>query len=77
MKRFNSYDWGYAYHGTKIENVLSIIKNGLRPANSTLPNGQTVNMAHGNVYGDGIYTTRIPYYAECYAEPVEHKGNFF
>jgi hypothetical protein len=42
MERFNSHEWGYAYHGTKVDNVVSIIENGLRPANSTLDNGYKI-----------------------------------
>ena len=77
MKRFHSYEWGYAYHGTKVENVVSIIENGLKSGNTVLPNGTLIPMANGNAYGDGIYTSRIPFYAECYAPVVEYNGNFF
>ena len=34
---------------------------------SKLTNGQVVNQAHGNIYGNGVYTTKIPLYAQLYA----------
>jgi len=66
-KYFNQYNFQYAYHGTAVKNVGSIFKNGLVPSGAKLPNGQTVNQAHGNMFGNGVYTTKIPLYAQLYA----------
>lgn len=39
IRRLNSHDWGYAYHGTKPEYIKSIIENGLKPAGYCLGTG--------------------------------------
>ena len=36
------YDWIPAWHGTKIENLESIIKYGLKPQGTKLPNGKFI-----------------------------------
>ena len=45
----------YSYHGTDPKNLKSILQDGLK-----IPNGKTVKKANGNLYGDGIYSTKIP-----------------
>lgn len=32
---------------------------------------------HGSAYGNGIYTSKIPEYAELYADTVEFNGKYY
>eukprot|EP01083_Nonionella_stella_P060256 157455_1 len=75
-KYFNKYNFQYAYHGTAVTNVGSIYQHGLRPSGTGLPNGQRVHKQNGNVFGNGVYTTKIPLYAQLYATPCRWKGKW-
>ena len=46
----------------------------MKQTGTKLPNGQKVEEASGNVFGNGVYTTKIPLYAQCNAEPVKWKN---
>jgi hypothetical protein len=39
------------------------MKNGLK-----VPNGDAFKVRNGSAYGTGIYTTKIPEYAQLYAD---------
>lgn len=53
----------YCYHGTKCQFLPSIVKNGLR-----IPDGDKISARNGTAYGKGIYSTKIPEYAQFYAD---------
>eukprot|EP01084_Bolivina_argentea_P231388 390241_1 len=72
-KYFNQYNFQYAYHGTAVKNVSSIYQHGLVPSGSRLSNGRSVAQSHGNVFGNGVYTTKIPLYAQLYATVEQWK----
>jgi len=72
MKHFHKGHMGYCYHGTKPEFLNSIINSGLR-----VPNGKDVQVRNGSVYGVGIYSSKIPEYAQLYADPYEEKGIYY
>lgn len=56
----NNTEWAVAYHGTKIQNIKSIIENGLKPG------------IH-NVYGAGVYCTpNISTAEKGYSKPFEN-----
>jgi hypothetical protein len=54
----------YCYHGTRAELLKKILHEGLR-----IPDGKEVKVRNGSAYGNGIYSTKIPEYAQLYAEP--------
>ena len=54
----------YCYHGTRCQFLPSIIANGLK-----VPSGNNV--------GTGIYSTKIPEYAQLYADIYQHKGKYY
>ncbi|CAG8643678.1 6472_t:CDS:1 [Funneliformis mosseae] len=72
---FYNYQWNYSYHGTFTENVKSIIKFGLKKPGSRAGN-DIVKSKHGTVYGEGIYTSKIPLYAQQYAPTVKWLGKY-
>ena len=76
LDKFYSYDWSYAYHGTKAAFVSSIIDNGLRMAGDTLKDGSVVPSSHGKVYGEGIYSSKMPQYSSLYAEVISYKKHY-
>ena len=41
--------WHPAWHGTKFHNIESIIRYGLRPSGSKLPNGLSININEGHI----------------------------
>lgn len=57
-------EWVNAYHGTKIRNVNSILKVGLRPGTR-------------NQYGIGIYCSPKIKTATEYADSFEYEGNYY
>ena len=56
-------EWAVSYHGTKIQNVKSIITEGFHK-------GKSVR----SVFGNGIYSTPSPEVAETFAASFEYKG---
>ena len=59
-------DGGYfKWHGSKIGNWFSILRNGLRPLSST------PLMAHGAAFGKGIYTADKLHVSLAYSCPLE------
>lgn len=71
---FNDSSWLYSYHGTDPKNVKSILENGLTyPGYSK---GIGVSTAHGGAYGQGVYTSKLPLYAQLYAKCEKWKGKY-
>ena len=65
---FNDPSWTYAYHGTHPNNMKSILKNGLvYPGYSGGVQVLVKKAAHGAAYGNGVYTSKVPLYAQLYA----------
>src|SRR5581483_7812719 len=60
---FYNYQWTYSYHGTNPENIDSILKYGLKSPGSFAGN-KRIHSVHGATYGSGIYTSKIPLYAQ-------------
>jgi hypothetical protein len=73
---FNNYQWTYSYHGTNSENIESILKHGLKIPGSFAGNNK-VHSVHGTMYGLGIYTSKVPLYAQLYAPVVRWNGKYF
>jgi hypothetical protein len=42
-----------------------------------IPDGKTVKVRNGSAYGTGIYSTKIPEYAQLYAETSYQNGKYF
>lgn len=57
-----------SFHGTKPDAIDSIIKNGYIIAGDKTA-AIKINMAHGAVYGHGVYTSSFFGKANCYAKP--------
>lgn len=69
--------WLPTYHGTNQANVASILKFGLLASGSTVPgSSHSVPCTNGSVYGNGVYTTMMPLYAQLYAPLDEWNGKF-
>ena len=71
---FNDTSWLYSYHGTQIKNVKSILTNGL-----TYPGYSKriqIKANHGSRYGPGVYTSKLPLYAQLYAECDQWRGKY-
>ncbi|RIA99408.1 hypothetical protein C1645_747240 [Glomus cerebriforme] len=73
---FNNYHWTYSYHGTDSSNIKSILKYGLK-ASGSFAGKKKVESAHGTLYGDGIYTSKIPLYSQLYAPVTKWNGKYF
>ena len=41
-----------------------------------LSNGTRVSESHGSIYGRGVYTTKVPLYAQLYATPERWRGKY-
>jgi len=76
-KHFYSNTFQYAYHGTHPKNIASIYKNGLLPSGAKLNNGQTVACNNGNAFGNGVYTSKLPLYAQMYARTEKWNGKYY
>jgi hypothetical protein len=72
---FNNPSYLYSYHGTPSGNISSILQNGLRPGGSNL-NGTPISVRHGSAYGDGVYSSKMPLYAQLYAPCDEWRGYY-
>jgi hypothetical protein len=46
---------------------MRYIKYGLHKAGDKLPDGFEIPISNGSRFGNGIYTTKIPLYAQMYA----------
>jgi hypothetical protein len=75
LKYFFNYEYLYSYHGTHPDNIKSIIDYGLKVPGSNVGD-KKINIVNGNVYGNGIYTSKLPLYSQLYAPVVEFKGYF-
>ncbi|CAG8488650.1 21520_t:CDS:10, partial [Gigaspora rosea] len=73
---FYNYDWTYSYHGTDPKNIKSILKYGLKKPGSLAGNDE-VRTAHGSKYGPGIYTSKVPLYAQLYAPMIKWGDKYF
>ena len=69
---FNDSTWLYSYHGTDSKNVQSIIKKGLLYPGCD----KDVIEAHGRCHGDGVYTSKLPLYAQLYAKCKKWRGKY-
>ena len=57
------------WHGTTLDAAASIVRDGYVAAGDVnLNSGEQVPMVHGNVYGDGIYTSTLAGLSACFAE---------
>lgn len=76
-----SKNWCPAWHGTKFENLESIIKYGLHPSGSKLPNGVQININEGHIpldyelsgikqWGMAVFVSPSLFYACNYAERI-------
>ena len=72
---FHNYEWSYSYHGTAPKNVQSIIRYGLKIPGNTAGNVQ-IKVENGSAYGNGIYSAKIPLYAQLYAPCVQWRGKY-
>ncbi|CAF3304907.1 unnamed protein product [Rotaria socialis] len=72
---FSDYTWSYSYHGTASENVKNIITYGLKIPGHTA-GSMKVSVQHGSIYGAGIYSTKIPLYAQLYAPCIPWRGKY-
>lgn len=72
---FYDYEWSYSYHGTHPKNVQSIVKYGLKIPGNNAGNVK-ISVANGSVYGNGIYSAKIPLYAQLYAPCVQWQGKY-
>jgi hypothetical protein len=70
---FTDYSWLYSYHGTAPRNVRNIMTYGLAPS-GTIVGGKKVKQANGSVLGKGVYTTKLPLYAQLYAATEIWRG---
>ena len=73
---FYDYTWSYSYHGTSPKNVKSILNYGLKIPGHTA-GGTKIKVANGSAYGNGIYSSKIPLYAQLYAPCVNWRGKYF
>lgn len=76
-----SKNWCPAWHGTKFEYLESIIKYGLHPSGSKLPNGIQININEGHIpldyelsgikhWGMAVFVSPSLFYACNYAERI-------
>jgi hypothetical protein len=73
---FYNYQWTYSYHGTNSENIKSIVQYGLKKPGSFV-GGKKIQNANGAVYGDGIYSSKIPLYSQLYAPVIKWNDKYF
>ncbi|CAG8642450.1 892_t:CDS:1, partial [Ambispora leptoticha] len=73
---FHDYKWTYSYHGTNSNNITSILQYGLKIPGS-LAGVNNVRSVNGSAYGAGIYTSKIPLYAQLYAPVIWWEGKYF
>ena len=73
--------WHPAWHGTKFQNIESIIRYGLRPSGSKLPNGASINVNEGHIplnieisgikrWGMAVFVSPSLFYASNYSERI-------
>lgn len=72
---FYNYEWSYSYHGTAPKNVPNIIQHGLKIPGNTAGSVK-VEVANGSAYGNGIYSAKIPLYAQLYAPCVQWRDKY-
>ena len=71
--------WYPAWHGTKFQNLESIIRYGLRPSGSNLPNGNPINVNEGHIpldyeisgikaWARAVFVSPSLFYAANYSE---------
>ena len=76
-----SQNWTPAWHGTKFQNLESIIKYGLHPSGSKLPDGAKININEGHIpldyelsgikqWGKAVFVSPSLFYASNYAERI-------
>jgi len=76
-----SQNWTPAWHGTKFQNLESIIKYGLHPSGSKLPDGVKININEGHIpldyelsgikqWGKAVFVSPSLFYASNYAERI-------
>jgi len=75
-KHFTDYSLQYSYHGTHPNNIQSILKYGLSPSGARLDNGVTVAENNGAAFGKGVYTSKMPLYAQLYAPCEKWKNKY-
>ncbi|CAG8543849.1 23260_t:CDS:2 [Racocetra persica] len=73
---FYNYNWTYSYHGTDPKNIKSILQYGLKKPGS-LAGDKVVKLVNGQMYGTGIYTSKIPLYSQLYAPMTSWEGKYF
>ena len=72
MKKLNEnkkYFPNLVYHGTKLENIQSILQYGFLIPNQphpTNPNAPIIRTVHGKAFGTGIYSSRAASYSLSY-----------
>ena len=73
--------WYPAWHGTKFKNLESIIRFGLRPSGSKLPNGNSININEGHIplnaelngikrWGMAVFVSPSLFYASNYSDRI-------
>lgn len=68
-----SYHPLLTWHGTTQANISKIVEHGYVAANDLREDtGEIVPMAHGNIYGDGVYTSVFKNLAGCFADTDRH-----
>lgn len=76
-----SQNWYPAWHGTKFKNLESIIKYGLHPSGSKLPDGARININEGHIplnvelsgikqWGMAVFVSPSLFYACNYSERI-------
>lgn len=65
-------EWAVAYHGTRVENLESIVRYSLQPGGT---NG--VRVANGSVYGPGIYLTPDHNVAAQFSPPFHQDDDLY